>query len=214
MERGWVGRVDGDRVVHLAAQTLQHFFSGGSAAREHAEYALGEVTLLVPVQHPPAVRVFSDDGSFAFGNPAAVVGPGAHIAIPAPAVDVSPRVAALVANGVVAGFSGFLELRAPGLTPPKDRDFGLVLGPVVVTPDELAPGEQALALGIDGGEWWSGTTPCFDWEAARLLAAAGTTLRTGDLLVGPPASGVAGVPAGARVALAVEGVGELTATLA
>ena len=29
LERGWVGRVDGDRVVQLAAQTLQSFFTGG-----------------------------------------------------------------------------------------------------------------------------------------------------------------------------------------
>ena len=58
LERGWVGRIDGDRVLHLAAQTLQSFFLGGGGAREHAEYALAEVTLLVPVQYPPTVRVF------------------------------------------------------------------------------------------------------------------------------------------------------------
>jgi fumarylacetoacetate (FAA) hydrolase len=58
MERGWVGRLDGDRVLHLAAQTLQSFFTGGGGAREHAEYALDEVTLLPPVLHPPAVRRF------------------------------------------------------------------------------------------------------------------------------------------------------------
>ena len=49
MERGWVGRIDGERVLHLAAQTLQSFFLGGGGAREHAEYRLDEVTLLVPV---------------------------------------------------------------------------------------------------------------------------------------------------------------------
>ena len=58
MERGWVGRIDGDRVLHLAAQTLQSFFLGGGGAREHAEYPLADVTLLVPVQYPPTVRVF------------------------------------------------------------------------------------------------------------------------------------------------------------
>jgi 2-keto-4-pentenoate hydratase/2-oxohepta-3-ene-1,7-dioic acid hydratase in catechol pathway len=200
--------------VHLAAQTLQHFFSGGSVAREHAAYALDEVTLVVPVQHPPSVRMFSDDGSFAFANPAAVVGPGATVAIPAAAVDAFARVVALVADGVVAGLSGLLELRAPGLTPPKDRDFGLVLGPVVVTADEVLPPQPALALGVDGGEWWSGTAPAFDWEGARAFAAAGTNMRTGDLLVGPAAGGPRGVPAGAHLSLAVEGVGELTATLA
>ena len=59
---GWVGRIDGDRVLHLAAQTLQSFFLGGGGAREHAEYPLADVTLLVPVQHPPTVRIFAGDG--------------------------------------------------------------------------------------------------------------------------------------------------------
>ena len=60
MERGWVGRVDGDRVVHLAAQTLQSFFTGGGTAREHAEYPLEETVLLAPVLHPPSIRIFDD----------------------------------------------------------------------------------------------------------------------------------------------------------
>ena len=75
MERGWVGRLDGDRVLHLAAQTLQSFFLGGGGAREHAEYPLAEVTLLVPVQYPPTVRIFAADGSFRFANATAVIGP-------------------------------------------------------------------------------------------------------------------------------------------
>ena len=40
LERGWPGRIDGDRVIQLAAQTLQSFFTGGGSAREHAEYPL------------------------------------------------------------------------------------------------------------------------------------------------------------------------------
>src|SRR6185503_15259355 len=58
LRRGWPGRVEGDRVVQLAAQTLQSFFSGGGSAREHAEYPLDEVDLRPPVLHPPAVRDF------------------------------------------------------------------------------------------------------------------------------------------------------------
>ena len=79
LERGWVGRIDGDRVVQLAAQTLQSFFTGGGSAREHAEYPRDGVVLLAPVLHPPSVRIFEGDGSFAFANPAAIVGPGAEI---------------------------------------------------------------------------------------------------------------------------------------
>ena len=84
LERGWVGRVEGDRVVQLAAQTLQAFFTGGGTAREHAEYRLAEVRFLAPVLHPPSVRVFEDQASFAFGNPASVVGPDAVVRSPDP----------------------------------------------------------------------------------------------------------------------------------
>jgi hypothetical protein len=214
LERGWVGRIDGDRVLHLAAQTLQHFFTGGARAREHAEYPLAGVTFLTPVLHPPSVRVFEDESTFAFANPAAVVGPRAAVAAPTPAVAARPRLAAIVADGEIAGFTGLLELRAPGLPVPKDRDFGLALGPVVVTPDEVPAEALAVTVGVDGGEWWSGTAPRFDWEAARAVAAAGTELRTGDLLAGPAAGEVSGIPAGARVALAVDGPGELVLTVA
>src|SRR4051794_3383313 len=58
LERGWPGRIEGDRVIQLAAQTLQAFFTGGGSAREHAEYALTDVELRPPVLHPPSVRDF------------------------------------------------------------------------------------------------------------------------------------------------------------
>ena len=34
LERGWPGRIQGDTVTQLAAQTLQSFLTGGSSARE------------------------------------------------------------------------------------------------------------------------------------------------------------------------------------
>lgn len=58
LERGWPGRIEGDRVIQLAAQTLQSFFTGGGNAREHAEYALADVDLRPPVLRPPSVRDF------------------------------------------------------------------------------------------------------------------------------------------------------------
>ena len=75
MERGWVGRVEDAEVVHLAAQTLQHLFTGGGKARDHARYPLADVTLLSPVAVPPSIRVFDEDAAFEFANPAALVGP-------------------------------------------------------------------------------------------------------------------------------------------
>jgi fumarylacetoacetate (FAA) hydrolase len=56
--RGWPGVIEGDRVIQLAAQTLEAFFTGGGQAREHAEYPLDEVRLLAPVRRPPSVRDF------------------------------------------------------------------------------------------------------------------------------------------------------------
>lgn len=197
MERGWVGRVDGAHVVHLAAQTLQSFFTGGGSAREHAEYPLGEVVLLAPVLHPPSVRIFEEDGAFAFANPAAIVGPGATVgdasnSLLQGGLIVFPRIAAVIgAEGAIGGFTGLAEWRAGGLAPPKDRDFALGLGPVVVTPEAF-----------DGA---SG----YDWSSATALAAAGTVLHPGDLIAGPPLEQRHALAAGEIVALEIPGVGTL-----
>jgi hypothetical protein len=197
MERGWVGRVDGDRVVHLAAQTLQSFFTGGGSVREHAEYPLAEVVLLAPVLHPPSIRVFEDDGSFAFANPAAVVGPGAEIGpsntVLQGGLAVRRRIAAVIgAGGLIGGLTILAEWRAPALRPPKDRDFALGLGPVVVTTDEC----PVDPLG-------------FDWTAALALAGSGTVLYPGDLLAGPALEQRDGIAAGETVALEIPGLGTL-----
>jgi hypothetical protein len=208
LQRGWVGRVDGDRVVHLAAQTLQSFFGGGGGAREHAVYPLDGVVLLAPVLHPPTVRVFESAGSFAFANASAVVGPAAVVP-PRPSLRLLPRLAAVVGgDGEPAGFTGLAELRAPDRPPPKDRDFALVTGPVVVTADELDP--DAVDAAVDGGERLS--APPFDWAAALALAREGTELRLGDLLAGPA---FCDVPVGpGRHELRLDPVGELAFTVA
>src|SRR5437588_4034177 len=103
--RGWPGRVEGDRVIQLAAQTLEAFFTGGGQAREHAEYALAEVRFLAPVRSPPSVRDFYafeehvrnaravtgrgevvpewyEIPAFCFSNPAAIYGPDEEIPYP------------------------------------------------------------------------------------------------------------------------------------
>jgi hypothetical protein len=144
LERGWPGRIEGDRVIQLAAQTLQSYFTGGGRAREHAEYPLGDVLLRAPVLHPPSVRLFETDGTFAFGNPASIVGPGAAISPPADAAELryERRLAAVIgAAGVIGGVTQLVSWLAPGLTPAKDRDFATALGPVVLTADELDAGE-------------------------------------------------------------------------
>ena len=217
MERGWVGRVDGDRIVQLAAQTLQSFFTGGGTAREHAVYPLAGVRLLAPVLHPPSVRVFADDGTyaFAFANPAAIVGPGAEIPARGDSVALCPRIAAVIgAEGRIAGFTGFADWRRGPAPPPKDRDFALGLGPLVVTPDEMTRVPE-IVVHVDGdnrrfgpGEFATVRSQ-FDWEAARSLAADGTVLLPGDLLAGPVPGTVDPIPTGSEVEIELESIGTL-----
>jgi hypothetical protein len=192
LERGWPGRIDGASVIQLAAQTLQSFFTGGSSAREHAEYALDDVFLRAPVLEPPSVRLFEDEQTFAFGNPSAIRSPGAFITRPHGRLDVSARLAAVIGvDGAIGGWTGLAEWRAPELAPPKDRDFALLLGPVVDT--EL--------------------TDDFDWEAARALAELNTRLRPGDLLAGPALALLENVSSG-PIEVDIDGVGALGALVA
>jgi hypothetical protein len=215
LERGWVGRVDGDRVVQLAAQTLQSFFTGGGAAREHAVYPLAAVTLLPPVLHPPSIRVFDDGSAFEFANPAAVVGPGAEILARGDSVALLPRIAAVVGEeGRIAGFTGFADWRRGPAQRPKDRDFALGLGPFVVTPEEAAEPPE-IVVHVDGGTGRFGpgglaaVRSRFDWEAARAVAADGTVLRPGDLLASPVPGTVDPVAAGSVVEIDFGSIGTL-----
>jgi len=153
LERGWPGRIDGDRVIQLAAQTLQSYFTGGGGAREHAEYPLAGVVLRAPVLHPPSVRIFGPgNADFRFANPAAIVGPGDVVRLPVGVDEIVPvpRVAAVIgAGGEVGGYTLMIDWLAPSLAGAKAHDFAISLGPIVVTPDEagtlISPGTVELA---------------------------------------------------------------------
>jgi fumarylacetoacetate (FAA) hydrolase len=130
LERGWPGRIEGDKVIQLAAQTLQSFFTGGGSAREHAEYALADVDLRPPVLHPPAVRDFMafeehvanarrlrgaevpkewyEVPVFYFSNPTAIFGPEDAISYPegTQELDYELECAAVIgADGAIGGFT-------------------------------------------------------------------------------------------------------------
>jgi hypothetical protein len=217
LQRGWVGRIDGEHVIQLAAQTLQAFFTGGASAREHAVYPLDEVCMLSPVLHPPAVRIFENEASFEFGNPAAITGPDAEIRAHGASnrllqgqLTLTPRIAAVVgAGGAIGGFTVCADWRRPGAPPPKDRDFALGLGPAVVTPDELDVEVLEAVVLVDGDEQLRGRPAAFDWELGRAFAAEGTVLYPGDVLVGPAAGQIDRIDPGRAVTLEVEGIGSL-----
>src|SRR2546430_1006907 len=151
LDRGWPGRVEGDRVIQLAAQTLQSFFSGGGKAREHAEYPLDEVDLRPPVLHPPAVRDFYafeqhvktaralrglemvpewyEIPVFYFSNPAAIYGPEDEIPYPegSEELDYELEVAAVIgADGEIGGFTIMNDWSARDL---QRREMKVGLGP-------------------------------------------------------------------------------------
>ena len=164
LERGWPGRIDGDWVVQLGAQTLEGFFSGGGKAREHNLYPLEDVALRAPVLRPPSIRLFRDASTFEFGNTASIYGPDDEVRAPAPA-EARFCVAAIVGGEEeIAGYTLVNDWRAPSLAPPKDADFATSLGPWIET----------------------GHEPEFDFAGVREIAARNTRLRAGDLLVAPP----------------------------
>ena len=152
MERGWVGRIDGDRVVHLAAQTLQSFFTGGGSAREHAEYPLADVRA-PRARAPPAVgSPLRRPGSVRLREP----GSGRR-ARRGPcdrrrrSSSGAPRLAAVIgADGAIGGFTALAEWRARALEPPKDRDFALGLGPRRRHAGRGARSRRRLRLGRRG----------------------------------------------------------------
>lgn len=209
LKRGWVGRIDGEHVIQLAAQTIAAFFTGGGSAREHAVYPLSAVRLLAPVLHPSAARVFEDQLTFVFANPAAIVGPDAEI-VGGESLRLLPRLLAVIgAEGALGGFTAAADWRRPELFPPKDRDFAFGLGPVVVTPDELDPDGLETLARVDGQERLRGRFAGFDWESARAHAAVGTKLRAGDLLAGPALGVVDDLGPGSSVEVDVAGIGVL-----
>jgi hypothetical protein len=214
LERGWVGRVDGEHVTQLAAQTLQSYFTGGGLAREHAVYPLPGVRLLAPVLHPPSVRVFAIETSFEFANPAAILGPNTEVEHRTIddwlALDLWPRVAAVIgAKGEIGGFTIVADWRAPNLSPPKDRDFALGLGPVVVTPDGV-PAAPKGTVRTFGDVVLDATFGGFDWGAACDFAAADTTLKPGDIIAGPAPGVVQGIEPATVVEVEIDGLGALS----
>ena len=152
LERGWVGRIEGDEVVHLASQTLQHLFTGGGTARDHARYPLAGVELLVPLPSPPSIRVFDASGSFEFANPAAVVGPDAR-AVPVQLRVVSGNPGAVLvdeaadADLLVVGHRGRGGIASACLGSVGLHCVLHATCPVVVVRDARVPAEQAATAG-------------------------------------------------------------------
>lgn len=220
------------------------------AFEEHAVTALSTVGLQL---HPNWYQF----PAFYFSNPAAVLGPMDPVPVPpgCSAFDFELEVAAVVgrassdltpeeAEAAIAGYTVMCDWSARdlqldetplGLGPVKAKDTATTLGPMLVTPDEIAPRrtghgyDLAMSASVNGNAYSSGTWATIYWSFAEMLAYAsrGTTLRPGDVVgsgtVGTGCiielSGVHGRDAypwlqvGDEVTLEVEELGSLTVTI-
>jgi fumarylacetoacetate (FAA) hydrolase len=151
LERGWPGRIEDDRVVQLAAQTLQAYFTGGGQAREHAVYPLADVDLRAPVLHPPSVRDFYafeqhvatarasrgldvpaewyEIPAFYFSNPAAIYGPEDEVPYPegSEQLDYELEVAAII--GADCRIGGFTVMNDWSARDVQRKEMRIGLGP-------------------------------------------------------------------------------------
>jgi fumarylacetoacetate (FAA) hydrolase len=143
------GRIEGERVVELAAPSLVAWLVDGG--EEVGEHAIGDVRLHAPVPHPPSIRDFyaferhvatarAQRGLemapewyripvFYFSNPAAVLGPEEEVAFPpeSSAWDYELEAAVVVGgDGAIAGFTVLNDWSARDL---QKMEMAVGLGP-------------------------------------------------------------------------------------
>ena len=233
LERGWPGRIDGDRIVQLAAQTLQAFFTGGGSAREHAEYALAECDLRAPVLFPPSIRVFrpferGETPFFSFRSPFPVLGPEEDLVAPegAAELDYGLGLAAVIgAGGEIGGFTSrttgrCATSREPSakrrIRPVEERRLRLLARPRPRHPGRARRRHRPRRARVNGEERCGIDLRelVHPWDELRAHAARGTTLRPGDILVASAPAGT-GPPLepGDVVELEAAGIGVLRTTL-
>ncbi|MER3496157.1 MAG: hypothetical protein C4320_04750 [Armatimonadota bacterium] len=212
-----------------------------------AVHEAAEVRPLSPVERPPSIRLFAtgsrdeadDPLRFVYANPAAIVGPSQLIPLPdafgpysvrtylgAVLTDSPREIDEEDADKVILGYT---MVAAVALEyPARERfgaalDFGIAVGPALITPDELADVfdaggyDLAATLRVEGVEKTTRSLlPLFPTISAAVASAARTApLRAGDLIaIGPlfdPA--LTPVEAGDEVALAIERLGTLAVKL-
>lgn len=191
---------------------------------------------------------------FYFSNPHVVHGPGATVSRPATAqLDYELEVAAVIgregrdlvraaALDAIAGYTVLNDLSArdvqaremrAGLGPSKGKDFASVLGPVLVTPDELGGTRErpsaTMVARVNGTEWSRGELADLHHTFAEMIvhASRGSRVVPGDVIgSGTVGTGcileLSSVHGGARypwlapgdvVELEVAGIGVLATTI-
>ncbi len=175
------------------------------------------------------------------GNPGSVIGPDVPIVWPAYTEKLDyelefglyigkqgANIAEAEAHRYIAGFTIFNDISARDVIPGevsaflgpakgKDMDTGNVMGPVLVTPDELDPANLAMEARINGEVWSKGNSNDMYWSFAQIVAYISQyeTLYPGDFIgSGTIANGCGDeierwIKPGDIVELEVEGIGVL-----
>ena len=223
--------VDGARLLApLRPRTMRDFLS----FRGHMENALGRLGLPIPEE-------WYEIPSYYKGMPDTVIGPDAEIPWPSytDRLDHELELAAVVgkpgrdiprerALDHVFGWTIWNDLSARdvqakelkiGLGPAKGKDWdgSNVLGPCIVTSDELDVSDLRMSVRVNGETWGEDTTAYMHHSFADLIAYASLAqmLHPGELLGSGTAAGGSGLELdrwlqpGDEVELEIEGIGIL-----
>lgn len=181
-------------------------------------------------------------GSFWKGNPLSFVGPDAVLEIPSYAteIDVECEIAAIIGEGgkdldedqaknVIAGYTIFNDVsvrslqtaemnQGRGMSKAKDFDTGNVMGPWIVTPDELdSPRDLRYSLHVNGEQWSSAMGEEMQGDLPEVIAflSRGQTLLPGCIVATGAYAGGSGFDLGRTLApgdtveLRISGIGSL-----
>ncbi len=242
LERGWETdaagariRYTADRITHLPAISSPPLLRDFMAFEKHLLNVFPKLGREIPEEWYRRPVYYK-------GNPSAI---GAHeqdVAIPRyeESLDLEFEFAAIIGIGGVDipesealahvfGYTVYDDFSARviqsaemtvGLGPAKGKDFvaGHVLGPVVVTADELGdPYSLAMSATVNGERWTTGSTADMHWRFEQMIAYASRDeiVRVGEVFgsgtVGDGSGAEQGrvLSAGDVVELTVEGIGTL-----
>jgi 2-keto-4-pentenoate hydratase/2-oxohepta-3-ene-1,7-dioic acid hydratase in catechol pathway len=175
------------------------------------------------------------------GNPDAIAGPEDPIPYPyyTQRLDLEPEIGIVVgrtgrnlsyeqALEFIAGYTILIDCSARDgyerepFGPTKRKDFSTILGPCLVTPDEIEEGNLRVRVEVDGETWFEGNTGhrrAFRPEQLVAYASDNETLHPGDVL----GTGTVGLgcsmdlgrwpQVGQTFAVEVEGIGRLQHTI-
>lgn len=125
-------------------------------------------------------------------------------------------------NDLTARDAQFREMQGP-LGPAKGKDFdgANMIGPVIVTADEIDPANLAMRARVNGELWSEGDSATMHWSFGQMIehVSRSETLHPGEILGSGTVGGGCGLELGRflkhgdRIELEIEGIGTLAAVI-